>query len=307
MPGNIFISYRRDDAAAWAGRLHMALERQFRRDQLFMDVDSIQPGLDFAKVIDVEVAKCDVMLVVIGKGWVDARDAGGRRRLDDASDFVRLEVESALRRDIRVVPVLVDGASMPKAEELPEGMRGLVRRQAWPLSHARFGAESEGLIGEISRHVTPGGGGAAAARTDWAGEASWFFFYLLGGICLIAAVVGLGMGEFYMRFGGRFPNKGEGMPWFGLALGTATTLLVAGAVFAKADKLRVPGLTAAWITSSFGAFAVGVAWLGFGADLLDTTKNSFGFVMFLLGGLALAYAFLSGPALILWRRRKRRG
>ena len=183
MAGNIFISYRRDDAAAWAGRLHMALERQFRREQIFMDVDSIQAGLDFAKVIDAEVAKCDVMLVVIGKGWLDAADADGGRRLDDARDFVRLEVESALRRDIRVVPVLVDGASLPKAEDLPEGMRGLVRRQAWPLSHARFGPESEGLIGEISRYVTAGGGAAAAPpRTDWAGEASKFFFYLLGGL-----------------------------------------------------------------------------------------------------------------------------
>lgn len=121
------------------------------------------------------------MLVVIGKGWVDARDAAGRRRLDDPGDFVRLEVESALRRDIRVVPVLVDGASLPEAEELPETMRGLVRRQACPLSHARFGGESDGLIGEISRTVTAGGWAAGAlARTDWAVGASKFLFFPVG-------------------------------------------------------------------------------------------------------------------------------
>lgn len=155
MPGNVFISYRRDDAAAWAGRLHMALEKHFRRDQLFMDVDSIQAGLDFAKVIDVEVAKCDVMLVVIGKGWLDARDAAGRRRLDDPGDFVRLEVESALRRDIRVVPVLVDGASLPKAQDLPEDMQGLVRRQAVILRHEQFSSDLNVLVGEIGRRIRP--------------------------------------------------------------------------------------------------------------------------------------------------------
>jgi hypothetical protein len=188
---------------------------------------------------------------------------------------VRLEVESALRRDILVVPVLVDSAKLPKAEELPEGMQGLVRRQAWPLSHARFGAESEGLVGEISRYVSPAGGGVAApARTDWAAEASKFFFYLLGGLCLIATVFGLGFAGDYVRYGGQQPSRGEGTPWFGLALGTATTLFVAGAVFAKADKLRIPGLLAAWITSSIGAFVVGVAWFGFGIALVEIKKNS---------------------------------
>ncbi len=190
MSGNIFISYRRDDAAAWAGRLHMALEKHFRRDQLFMDVDSIQAGLDFAKVIDAEVAKCDVMLVVIGKGWRDAADASGQRRLDDPGDFVRLEVESALRRDIRVVPVLVDGASLPKAENLPEGMQGLVRRQAWPVSHARFGAECDELIRELST-VVPVVSRAESKPNETATsdrDAALMVLYTLAGFALFGIV-----------------------------------------------------------------------------------------------------------------------
>lgn len=281
MAGNIFISYRRDDAAAWAGRLHMALEKHFRRDQLFMDVDSIQAGLDFAKVIDAEVAKCDVMLVVIGKGWVDARDAGGRRRLDDPGDFVRLEVESALRRDIRVVPVLVDGASLPQAEELPEGMKGLVRRQAWPLSHARFGAESEGLIGEISRHVTPAGGVAAApVKTDWVGERSWSLSLSIVGITLVMSPLMLAID----RWERAWPVS------LAMFFASAVCTLLAP------SWLRGGKLAALWLLS-----AVSSAFTGFaiGNESFALTSSAAAFL--------LTYALISGPALILWRRRKRGG
>jgi hypothetical protein len=288
MPGNVFISYRRDDAAAWAGRLHMALERQFRRDQLFMDVDSIQAGLDFAKVID-------------------ARDTAGRRRLDDPADFMRLEVESALRRDdIRVVPVLVDGASLPKAEQLPEGMQGLVRRQAWPLSHARFGPESDGLIGEISRYVTRAGGSAAApARTDWAGEASRFFFYTLGGLSLIAAVVGIGLAGDYLRLG-RWPTNHDAV-WLSLALGTTAWSLVAGGLFAKLVKLRSAEFAAAWITSSIGASLLTIALLHSGRAFGYVEKQGMEIGFTLVALLGAIYVIVSGPALILWRRRKHGG
>src|SRR5262245_30179670 len=113
MASGIFVSYRRDDSRHAAGRLLDRLRQTYEPRHLFMDVNDIAPGLDFVKVLSEQVAACDVMLVVIGPNWLDAREDTGKRRLDDPRDFVRIEVEAALRRDVRVIPVLVDGASMP--------------------------------------------------------------------------------------------------------------------------------------------------------------------------------------------------
>jgi hypothetical protein len=145
MSSKIFISYRRDDAAPWAGRIHERLSRHFGRHELFMDVDNIPPGFDFVKILDQQVGQCDVLLAIIGKDWLTANERG-ERRLDDPKDFVRIELESALNRDVRVIPVLVDGASMPREQDLPPSLHSLVRRQAWPLSHARFGSELDSLL-----------------------------------------------------------------------------------------------------------------------------------------------------------------
>jgi len=95
MAGGIFVSYRRDDSRHAAGRLLDRLRQSYEPHQLFMDVDNVAPGLDFVKVIEEQVSACDVMLVVIGPNWLDARDKAGVRRLDDPGDFVRLEVEAA--------------------------------------------------------------------------------------------------------------------------------------------------------------------------------------------------------------------
>ena len=149
MAGNIFISYRRDDAAAWAGRLHLALQKHFKKNQLFMDVDNIPAGLDFVKVLDQEVAKCDVLLAVIGKSWLSTSTSQGQRRIDDPQDFVRIEIESALARDIRVIPILVDGAPMPVAVDLPAGLVPLTRRQAFVVTHTRFGSDIDGLAQQL--------------------------------------------------------------------------------------------------------------------------------------------------------------
>ena len=114
----IFISYRRDDAEGHAGRLFEDLVLRFGAASVFMDVAGIEPGRDFRKVIEQQVASCGVLLAVIGKSWLtsSASDAQGRRRLDDPHDFVRLETATALRRDIPVIPVLVHGAQMPRPE-----------------------------------------------------------------------------------------------------------------------------------------------------------------------------------------------
>src|SRR5262245_46730469 len=109
MAVNLFISYRRDDSAGHAGRVYDRLEREFGRDRLVMDVDSIPLGANFLKVIGEEVAKCDVLLAIIGPGWLDARDEKGIRRLDNPDDFVRIEIATALKRAIPVIPILLEG------------------------------------------------------------------------------------------------------------------------------------------------------------------------------------------------------
>jgi hypothetical protein len=126
-----FISYRRDDAAGYAGRLHEALEDRLGRDQIFRDVDTLEPGQDFVEAIEARLSECRVLLAMIGREWLDARDSAGKRRLDQPHDYVRLEIARALsRRDVRVIPVLIEGASMPAAEALPEDVRALTRKQA---------------------------------------------------------------------------------------------------------------------------------------------------------------------------------
>jgi hypothetical protein len=120
MSGRIFISYRREETAYPAGWLYERLTDRFGGGRIFKDVDSINLGDDFVDVITRAVASCDVLLVLIGEEWSTILDAQGKRRLDDRDDFVRLEIEAALTRDVRFIPVLVDGATMPNADELPD-------------------------------------------------------------------------------------------------------------------------------------------------------------------------------------------
>jgi len=103
-----------------------------------MDVAAIEPGQDFRKAMDLSVAACNVLLAVIGPEWLDAENVAGVRRLDDPEDFVRIELASGLRRDILVVPVLVRGARMPRADQLPDDLKDLAYRNAVELTHARW-------------------------------------------------------------------------------------------------------------------------------------------------------------------------
>jgi len=151
----IFISYRREDTEGQAGRLFDDLVKLCGEQSVFMDVAGIEPGRDFRKVIDEHVASCGVLLALIGKNWVDARDQAGRRRLDDPLDFVRLETAAALKRDIPVVPVLVQGASMPRADQLPADLADLAFRNAIELTHARWNSDLTVLGKALSRYITP--------------------------------------------------------------------------------------------------------------------------------------------------------
>lgn len=134
----VFICYRREESAAHAGRLYDAMVARFGEANVFMDVD-IAPGVDFVERITEVVSRCLVLIVVMGPRWAMLEDEDGARRIADPDDFVRLEVETALRRDdVTPIPVLVSGARMPKRELLPEPLQPLARRNALDLSDARW-------------------------------------------------------------------------------------------------------------------------------------------------------------------------
>lgn len=145
----IFISYRRDDEPGFSGRIYDRLAERFGRDAVFMDVDSIPPGADFVDHLERSVAEADVVLAIIGPGWLDARDADGRRRLDDPGDFVRIEIAAALAQGKRVIPVLVRGAAPPSAAALPEPLAPLARRNAVRIGAERFGSDADALADAI--------------------------------------------------------------------------------------------------------------------------------------------------------------
>jgi hypothetical protein len=149
----VFISYRREDSSAYAGRLFDILSARFGEKNIFMDLDTIKGGDNFAAVIEEKVGLCDVLLAVIGDKWVSCTGAGGSRRLDMAGDFVRLEIVHALKRGVRVIPILVGGATMPHPEDLPDDLRPLSLRQAVDLRDAHFRADAEGLIALLTAAI----------------------------------------------------------------------------------------------------------------------------------------------------------
>jgi tetratricopeptide (TPR) repeat protein len=153
MAAKVFISYRREDSAAYAGRIQDRLEREFERDLLFIDVDGIPLGLNFVKVLREEVANCGVLLAAIGRDWLDVRDKDGTRRLDNPTDFVRIEIATALQREIPVIPILLDGTSVPTADQLPEDLKELALRNGLDVRHASFHADMDKLIRELKGHV----------------------------------------------------------------------------------------------------------------------------------------------------------
>jgi TIR domain len=154
---SIFLSYRREDSEGQAGRLYDDLVAVFGPDSVFMDVAAIQPGRDFRKSIDQSLNSCGVFLSLIGKSWLTAKDTSGQRRLDDPADFVRIETAAALKRDIPVVPVLVQGASAPKPDQLPDDLKELAFRNAVELTHPRWDSDIQVLIKALRPHISQPG------------------------------------------------------------------------------------------------------------------------------------------------------
>jgi hypothetical protein len=151
----IFISYRRDDTEGEAGRLFDDLTREFGSNSVFMDVAGIRPGVDFVQAIEQNVADCGVLLAIIGPVWATITSASGQRRLDDPNDFVALEIASALKREVPVIPVLVHGAKMPSQDQLPESLKSFSHRNSVELSHARWPSDVQLLIEALNSYVAP--------------------------------------------------------------------------------------------------------------------------------------------------------
>ncbi len=193
--GNIFISYRRGDSIATAGRIRDRLVQTYGRENVFFDNDDIAHGQDFVKILESKVAECDVLLAIIGPTWLNASNEQGQRRLDDPEDFVAIEIGSALARDkTAVIPVLVDGAKMPSAAELPTALKPLARRNAIELRNTQFTADVERLVQSLTPMM--GGGkkspwtkiAAAIAGVALLGVGGWAAWPMMQGMIKPAPV-----------------------------------------------------------------------------------------------------------------------
>ena len=201
--GSIFLSYRREDSEGQAGRLYDDLVAVFGPDSVFMDVAAIQPGLDFRKSIDQSLNSCGVFLSLIGRNWLTAKDISGQRRLDDPADFVRIETGAALKRDIPVIPVLVQGASAPKPDQLPDDLKELAFRNAVELTHARWDSDIQVLIKALRPQISQSGPKPEPERVQ-RGSKLRVTKSLVVVAVLLVILIGLGL---YLRPVKRSPEK----------------------------------------------------------------------------------------------------
>ena len=202
----ILLSYRREDSSADAGRIADRLRQHFGEDSVFVDIDTILPGDDFTQRIEASLKACDALVAVIGRGWASATDSAGRRRLERSDDYVRLEIATALRRNIRVVPALVRDAAMPEASELPADLAALARRQALEISDARFHHDVDRLIEALEA----GHGEGSSGRTRFLPK--WRSMRLPGGWRTPAVALAVLLGALIWTKGWPAKNNGYGPP-----------------------------------------------------------------------------------------------
>ncbi len=151
----IFINYRRQDSESYVDRLHDHLLRHFESHDIFMDIESIEPGHDFVEVLENAVAACDVFLAVIGPQWLNLTLENGERRIDQWNDFVRIEIESALKQNKLVIPILVGQGKMPQTAQLPESIQLLARRHSIEMTRKHFAEDVDTLIEIIRKSLQP--------------------------------------------------------------------------------------------------------------------------------------------------------
>lgn len=178
-PGvRVFISYRRDDASAYAGRLYDTMAARLGEENVFMDVDTISPGSDFYEAIDEAIASCDVVIALVGRHWLSAMDAIGQRRLDDPEDVLRVELERALAHGLVIIPACVQDAEFPSAEDLPDSLAPLARRQAIELRDTAWRDDVARLVRSLDRiaaerALEADGAAPAPSRVPEPARASW--------------------------------------------------------------------------------------------------------------------------------------
>ncbi len=181
----IFISYRVQDTSADTGRLVDTLKQVFNEDQIFMDIEKLEPGVDFRLALAKSLDTCDVLFAVIGPEWVGTKDTNGNPRIKQPEDWVRIELETALKRDIRVIPVLVRGASLPSTEDLPESLYPLLNRQTYEISNKRWAYDTDQLINFLKKI------GFVPKRKDIpvtvkkSGIGKWILYGFIGFVALI--------------------------------------------------------------------------------------------------------------------------
>lgn len=151
MSHGVFINYRREDAGPYARLMKVRLGQRFPDTPVFMDLDSIEAGVDFAEAIESAVRSCAVLIALIGRRWLTIADDEGRRRLDNPDDYVRFEIQAALERRVRVIPVLVDGARALRQQQLPPDLSKLARLNALEMSYGRFEYDETRLLAAIEK------------------------------------------------------------------------------------------------------------------------------------------------------------
>src|SRR5262245_7855268 len=144
--GAVFVSYRRGDSEGQARALSLELVRLLGKDSVFMDVDSIALGRDFRQVLQERLGSCDVVIALIGPAWLDAKDGSGTRRLESPSDVVRQEIATALKRNIPVIPVLLQGAQVPPPDRLPDDLKDLSFRNGFELGHTTWESDVREMV-----------------------------------------------------------------------------------------------------------------------------------------------------------------
>ena len=153
--GKIFISYRREDTSGESGRLKDHLEREFGKGSIFYDVETLEAGLNFDQSISLALSESQVLLAMIGPHWLKVKDSEGNARIQGVEDWVRKEISLALQRDIRVIPILVNGAQMPKREDLPDELKELAFRNAKEISSSRWAYDVDELAKVLRKLILP--------------------------------------------------------------------------------------------------------------------------------------------------------
>jgi hypothetical protein len=295
--GTMFISYRRSDSATVSGRIYDYLARTFGENNVFKDVYAIPPGVNFAQYIDNHIRTCSVLLAVIGSEWANASDQNGLRRVEDPNDFVRLEIELALKRKIPIIPVLVGGATMPSANILPPSLHNLTLQNAVVV---RTQTDFDGDMGRLSlalsrwtKPVTPlkPPGDSASGHPVLRNTLT---FGILITVCSFAVVI----------LAASIGNSNQSAMTLLSVLFTAFMLLccfLAGLGASRRSGLVSSGTSAGLLTGILGALLAGlVIGIVTGSSPSLTTSPSDSVILGDIGvfaGLLLLVALITGAAL----------